>query len=415
MIIGTAHAQSKQGTNYHLIWEKRFDKEIKGCSFYIDEERVYPKSVIFRDEIIFFDNLGNVINKKGLIYYRKIVDKLRSNVIDSFPINSSVYQSRLGKYLGTLFDYRQTEKHEVVESAFQVINDRGQEIWRRDKPLALFDEPIDILVSDYDGSIAVIHTQYGGIYSIHGDEERKIAEAPYESRGIFSEDGEYFAAMFREKSLKQSSKGPLNPDLWIALYGKRGEELWRRELKDVSYGVHLDISSQGKFIVATGRKAGPVTGPEASTMTSLFNKNGGVILLKGSELVHLSSFSGDSRFLALSEVVKERNVMVFETSTGREIYTHKFSERPVKLFLSDDGSLLVVETHKVIKSQERNIDLYRRNDAKIFVYDVNTGNLVWSDKFLGEVFGMTPALKSISGNAAQLAFGFENRLAIYGK
>lgn len=413
---GRPHSQVKKGGVYHLVWEKKYEKEIKNAIFNSGEEKAYPKTVVFPDEILFLDPVGTVLKREALIFKRDIVgkNKKEGKVIESIPLEVQVFRSKSGRYLGLFRVLRQTESHEIIESQFRVIDLNGKEVWKKKNPLLTgFEGSMEILISDRDGSISRI--QRDGLYYIFGDKIRKITEKLFISRWVYSDEGDYIAAMFKNTSIDPSTRNSTQSRLWILLCDILETELWRRELKDTQIGDKIDISPQGQYIVVTGRKTDQSRRSIVGTSTSLFDKDGKEIPLSEPMYFHLSSFSGDSRFVALSEVVKKRNVKIYETATGRKIFEHEFENRPVKILLSNDGSLLFAETHRVILPKVRDRDLYHHNDAQVFAFNTLTGAMIWSKTFQGEVDGMTPALSAISSNGGQIAFKFENRLAVYGK
>lgn len=408
---GTALSQAKRAVTYQLLWEKHYGKEIKSAIFESQGGNIYPRIVVLEDKLLFLGSLGSVINSLDLSYTRDMVETNEPGapVVERIPIEAQVFLSRSGKHVGVFRVITQTQTHEIIDRELRVFNDRGEEVWRTVKPILGYDESPNFQVSDRDGSIAFMRSRFGGIRFVRGENQRDIADAPVEPTGRFSDDGEYFAAMFGEPmGGRQSLSGAVDRILWVALHDKTGRELWKQELTGAQIGICIDISSKGEYLVASGTRMRTRRGPIEGVSASLFDVGGKEIRLSEPMLFHRSSFSKNGRVVALSNVV-ERNVKVFETANGRGIFRREFEYRPAKILMSDDGSWLVVETHMTVRHSHQH--------ARVSVFSVLAGDLVWSKTFEGAGFGITPlpALCAISPGAGQIAFKFEDRLVCYAR
>ncbi|TET45514.1 hypothetical protein E3J62_07075 [candidate division TA06 bacterium] len=408
---GTALSQAKRAVTYQVLWEKQYENEIKSAIFGSQGGNIYPRIVVLEDKLLFLSSLGSVINSLDLLYTRDMVEANEPGapVVERIRIDAQVFLSRSGKYVAVFRVLTQTQNHEIVERELRIFNDRGEEVWRTVKPILAYDESPNFQVSDRDGSIAFMRSRFGGIRFLRGENQRDIAYAPLQPAGRFSDDGEYFAAMFGEPMGEgQSSGDAVDRILWVALYDRSGRELWKQEPTGAQIGVSIDISSKGEYLVASGRRMRAPRGPIEGVSASLFDVGGKEIRLSEPMLFHRSSFSKNARFVALSNAV-ERNVKVYETASGRSIFRRKFEYRPAKILMSDDGSWLVVETHMTVRHSHQH--------ARVSVFGVLAGDLVWSKTFEGAGFGITPlpALCAISPSAGQIAFKFEDRLVCYAR
>jgi len=410
-------SQAAQNTTYRLLWQKEYENRIKKATFGSEDGKLHPAVAFWEAEIQFLGSSGNVLKIEELPTTVNIMASVEqgSKILGTIFSTPTIYVSRSGRYIGLERAISLTQKHVAAECEFRILNSHGKQIWRRTKPIASYDESAVLHISDRDGSVAFVRSMLGGIKFVHGDDEKDIANAPYGPRGKFSGEGDYFAAMFREIPARQSLGDSINTGLWVALYDHTGLELWRRQLPDAQVPGHIDISPKGRHIVASGLKGPGVRGPISGISTYLFDKNGNKVPLSEPIRFDLgrSSFSGDSRLVALSKVI-DRVVKVFDTETGDKVFEREFEYHPARMLLSGDGSVLVVETHRPVRAKDRSIDHYRHNDGRVFVFDVARGELIWAETFQGQVSYMLPSLCVISSDGKQIAFKFENRLAIYG-
>ena len=410
-------SQAAQNTAYQLLWQKEYKNRIERAIFASEDGKLHPAVAFFEAEIQFLGNSGNVLKIEQLPTTANIMASVEqgSKIVGTIFSTPTIYLSRSGRYVALERAISVTQKHMTAEYEFRILDSHGKQIWRRTKRITSYDESAVLHISDRDGSVAFVRSMLGGIKFVHGDEEKHIANAPYGPRGKFSAEGDYFAAMFREIPARQSLGDSINTGLWVALYDHTGVELWRRQLPGAQVPGNIDISPEGRHIVASGLKGPGVRGPISGISTYLFDKNGNKVPLSEPIRFDLgkSSFSGDCRLVALSKVM-DRVVKVFDTKTGDKVFEREFEYRPARILLSGDGSMLVVETHRPVRAKDRNMAYYRHNDGRVFVFDVARAELVWAETFQGQVSYMIPSLCVISSDGKQIAFRFENRLAIYG-
>lgn len=436
---GSILAQDNK-VDYKLAKEINFDKPVTKVLFATAEkdgkEFLYPKTIIFKDEVQFWDEDGRVVA--------------------SVPVDGQVHTSKQGRFIGIEKSVIPKEVQEKYpDDAYKwamkyltVYNDQGEEVWNSKEPIASAEETYGIEISDNDGSGIVPRLEYGGIDFYNGNGERRTVEpfgrVGWARRGgcdDLSEDGEYYAIIAEELPLIRYQDLPgksTNP--WLILYRKNGDELWRKPLKEY-IGDEILISSTGKYILGYGHTMAGIGKGIASRELFLYNKEGRLILTNPRRF-HTAGFSPDESYVSIAD---ENRVFLIESSSGKIIFDKQLppeievrdtssevetrtGKRTVQekiipytvsvVFVSLDGENVLVEIYKTyqkpvgreIKSREEADAHYEEylkkfRDSEIFLLDRNV-DIVWQRLYPPGESAPTPL--AVSRHAEQIVFSFGN-------
>ncbi len=431
--------------DYKLAKEINFDKAVSKVIFATAEkdgkEFLYPKTIVFKDEVQFWDQEGKVVA--------------------SVPVDGRVHASKQGKFIGitkSVIPPEVQEKYPVdaYKAAMlylTVYNDDGKKVWHSKEPIARAEETYGVVISDSDGSGIVPRLDYGGIDFYNSNGDRKTLEpfgrVGWARRGgcdDLSEDGEYYVIIAEELPLIRYQDLPgksTNP--WLILYQKNGDELWKQPLKEY-IGDEVVLSSTGKYILGYGHTMTGVGKGIASRELFLYNKEGKLILTNPTRFQTVG-FSPDESYLSIAD---QNRVFLIESSSGKIIFEKQLSPKAEvkyvppevetqmgkgtvqeevipytisEVFLSSQGENVLVTVYKIyqrpadteIKSRAEALTHYEQymkqsRDSEIFLMDRN-GDIIWR-KFYppGEA---TPTPIAVSGDAKQIAFLFgENKIEI---
>jgi len=431
--------------DYKLAKEINFDKPVSKVIFATAEkdgkEFLYPKTIVFKDEVQFRDEEGNIAA--------------------SVPVDGRVHTSKQGKFIGiekSVIPPEAQEKYpdDAYKSAMKyltVYNDEGKEVWHSNEPIASAEETYSILISNNDGSAIVPRLDYGGIDFYNSNGEPRTVEpfgrVGWARRGGCddrSEDGEYYVIIAEELPLMRYKDLPgksTNP--WLILYQKNGDELWRKALKEY-IGDNVLISSTGKYVLGYGHTMAGVGKGIASRELFLYNKEGKSILTNATRF-QVVGFSPDECYVSIAD---ENRVFLIESGSGKVLFEKqlppeveaKYITREVEtrtgkrtvqekiipyrisgVFVSSEGENVLVRVHKAyqrptdieIKSRAEAIAHYEQymkqfGHSEIFLLDRN-GDTIWR-KFYPPSEA-APTLIAVSGDAKQIAFSFgDNKIEI---
>jgi hypothetical protein len=309
--FGSIFAQ-ESGIDYKLAKEINFDKPVSKVIFATAEkdgkEFLYPKTIVFNDEVQFWDKEGKVVA--------------------SVPVDGEVHTSKQGKFIGIEKSVIPKEVQEKYpDDAYKwamkyltVYNDQGKEVWHSKEPIAGAEETYSILISGNDGSGIVPRLDYGGIDFYNSNGERRTVEpfgrVGWASRGgcdDLSQDGEYYAIIAEELPLIRYKNLPgksTNP--WLILYQKNGDELWRKPLKEY-IGDEVLISSTGNYILGYGHTMAGVGKGIASKELFLYNKEGKLIFTNAM-VFQVAGFSPEESYVSIADGNK---VLLMESNSGK--------------------------------------------------------------------------------------------------
>lgn len=369
--IGRVYAGDRAGPRsiapdsikFHQIWEKEFPKEIKDVAWgETGDGRLYPKIIVFEDEVRFYDGDFSLI------------------ATYPYPKYSSIMFAKNGNYLGIQTIERGCTKEKPGQTRITVFTDRGEKIWER-KGKIEFDIPLPTLyISSKDGSAAEAHRGDPAItfrdsvgrmirhIDLFKNDEWDITRGAICS---FSENGEYFVAIVDEKvpiPLGIEGIQPRSGNPYVMLFTKEGKELWRYPLGEQGLGLHVSISPTGQFVVAASR-------PGVYLLTKKGNLKSTYSLGVTSGIWAPYSFSPDEEHVILSDLHK---VLFVRTFTGEVLWRHIFRAdetiRGVCFSRNNIGIMLEVESENCpsvisIFNQEGKLIVKRCFSENIFPFD----------------------------------------------
>lgn len=424
--------------DYKVAKEINFDKPVTKVIFATAEkdskEFLYPKTIVFKDEVQFLDEQGKVVA--------------------SVPVDGEVHTSKQGKFIGIeklVIPPELQEKHpdDAYKGAMiylTVYTDQGKEVWHSKEPIASAEETYSILISDNDGSGIVPRLDYGGIDFYNSNGERRTVEpfgrVGWARRGgcdDLSEDGQYYVIIAEELPLIRYKDLPgksTNP--WLILYQKNGDEVWRKPLKEY-IGDNLLISSTGKYILGYSHTMAGVGKGIASKELFLYNKEGKLVLTNVM-IFQVAGFSADESHVSIAD---ENRVFLIESGSGKVLFEKqlppevetKYETREVEtpsgkravqekiipyrisgMFVSPEGENVLVKVErtyqrpadKEIKSRAEALAHYedymkKFGSSEIFLLDRN-GEIIWRKFYPPGESAPTPI--AISGDAKQTGFSF---------
>lgn len=323
-ILVGAGRRAKQEVDFNLVWEKEFDKKIEEVAFGESEDgKLYPKIVVFEDEVRFYDK--------------------ESKLIISIPCekSSEVVLSKKANYLGirTIEEYATKEVAGIL--SFTVYTDEGKEVWNISEkttfdaslPSFYISSKNGMVVEVYKGRPALAFRNTKGRISkqfyVFKDDEYDITRGV---RGSFSGDGEYFVCISNEQvpvPFGYESITPRSGNPCVNLFDKNGSEIWRYPVKQYM-GDYVFISSKGNYLIATGTtghlKKGLVTG-------GAYLLNWAGKLLRSYELGTPSdiwdpyvAISPTEQYAVLANLHK---VLFLKTSTGKILWEHNLKNNKI--------------------------------------------------------------------------------------
>jgi len=350
---GLVNASEKEVT-FEKVQEQTYEDFIRAIAFGSvvkeDEVQIYPKVIVFQDEVQFLDENGEIISRKSLVVNKpKEVGKY-------FGIEAIL--SGKGDFLA-IHEYTGEfgEVEYIVEEEFTIFSAEGEEMYNIYGPLPGTDENSVFLMSDEDGSIIRTRIAYGMIdfYDPSG-EARSIpifGEIGWRKRTAcvnMSDDGEYLAILVSEEPEKRDPKNPFKADLWLLLYDTKGNELWRRKVDDNRAGS-VAVSGKGEYItikaftpiIKTPTKERHET--QFSSFTSaIYDRQGNKRSIEApfASPRDLFVFSPDANCLAIGA----KNAMkLIEIEKLSLVFERKFPEDSGvrRMVFSPEGSYLVIQ------------------------------------------------------------------------
>ena len=345
LINSEGHAQK---ITWEVSQEKTFDKKVQDVTFGVFEkdweEHIYPKIVVFEDEIRFYNERG------------KVIKSIRKGSGHRFSSNRSYI------YTNTL-TYKNTSK-ENFEAYFEleVFDQNGCKIWERKKPLWYDVSPPGFFLLN-NGAAVEIWGQLGK-FNFLDENGRLIKGSGYFSEGqgighgyfASSGNGELIVATAMKSVAPLSVDAPIKKweNAWLILYTKDGEELWRRTLDKFLSGC-MFINEDGRYIVFFGCNVYWKRESTPYAVFYLFNGDGNLIgkysLEKGTSRGLSVAFSPDNSFVVVSQ---GSTVGLIELSNGKLLWEKRLPVVKVSnLRVSSSGYIFVNnDTREYIHGRE---------------------------------------------------------------
>jgi len=371
-------------TEFHLVWEQVFDKKIEDVAWGETEDgRLYPKIIVFDDEVRFYDP--------------------DSALLKAIPLSSrragDIAFSENSNYVGIPIMTEVATKSRKGEIVLTIYTDGGEKHCQLDEEVEFDGSSLDFSISDKDGSF--VETDGAAQRLTFRDGKAKVKREvdlfegdtwAYE-RGLrcaFSSDGRLFAVLASRQFIQgreyiDPSRGP---NIYVILFDDNGKEVWRKPLNEHGPGC-LSISSQGKYILVGGEDRGGASGV-TSRCQYLFDRDGS--LVSTYDIGNDCKISHNEEYLVLAG---KDAVGLIETSTGELIWSKQFSYPTdsrrsewkwiSQLDISGNGELIGVSS-----------TLYRRRKGG---YDA-----IPSDLILVNNEGQMVYEKELSGQVGQVSF-----------
>jgi hypothetical protein len=410
----------KKQVEFQKVQEKTYDKPIKDIAYdkaIMDGvERVYPKIVIFEDEVQFLNEKGEIVTRKSLVVTKpKEVGKYFGREV---AISSKGSFIAIGEYTGKSADAMEY----IVEEEFTICNDRGEEIYRIKGPMEGMGENDQWLISDKDGSAVGTRIAYGAIdfYSPDGSIKtvQLFGELGWKRRTghvSFSGDGEYLALLLNEltieKTMSRDKDFSSKADVWIMLFDKSGNELWMKHVDQELIG-NISLSNKGEYLIfkaysykgGVHQRKGEVR--ELGTLTiSLYDKEGNELSFTDTSLFKYGGFrfSPKADYAALAG---DNLIWLMRTKDGSTIFKTELpkNRRIRDILFSEDGQYLIVKTETKIGTEKMgggHIPIYI---YPVFIFNIK-GYLVWQKDFSD--------LRKISSLDGSLIFSFPQSYEIF--
>jgi hypothetical protein len=351
---------------FEKVQEKTYKEFIRdiafGSAFKEGEERVYPKIIVFEDEVQFLDENEEIISRKSLVVNKpkEIGKYFGKEVILSGKGNFAAVHEYTGEF---------GEVEYIVEEELTIFSPKGEEMYKIYGPLPGTDENSVFLMSDEDGSIIRTRIAYGMIdfYDPSG-EARSIpifGEIGWRRRTAavsFSGDGEYLAILVSEEPKRRDPKNPFKADLWLLLYDTKGNELWRRKVDDNRAGS-VAISGKGEYI--TIKAFTPIIKKPtrerhetrfSSFTSAIYDRQGNKRTIEApfASPRDLFVFSPDANCLAIGA---ENAMKLIEIEKLSIVFEKEFPEdsRVRRMVFSPGGSYLVIQLNMPPVSQGKRV------------------------------------------------------------
>jgi len=407
----------KKEVNFQKVQEKTYDKLIKNIAFdkaIIDGKvQVYPKVMVFGDEVQFLDENGEIVSQESLLVTKpKEAGKYFGKEVILSPNGDFV---AIGNYTGKFGD----DMDYIVDEQFTIYNDRREKIYETKGIVGGTDN--GWLISNKDGSLIGTRIAYGAIDFYSPDGSIKTVPLFGElgwrnavGKAILSGGGEYLAVLARDVPGPRREVRFHKADLWIMLFDIKGNELWRSKVDEQEYG-NMAISDHGEYLFFKAftfgekkeRKNKGQERPLVSVTLSLCDKEGNEVSFKDSSLFAFGGFcfAPQANYVALAggNVIsfmktKDRST-VFETKLSRN---HKIRD----ILFTKDGEYLIVKTEAQILSNKAGEQYNPIHTRSVFVFNMK-GDQVWRKDFSN--------LERISTQDGYLLFLFPQRYEIYRK
>ena len=332
-----------QKMEFHVVWEEAFDKKIKDVAWGETEDgRLYPKIIVFEDEVRFHDP-NSVLLKTIPLSSKRVGD---------------IIFSKKGDYVGIPVMTEVPTKSEKGKIVLTIYTRRGEKHCRFDKDVEFDGSSPGFSISDRDGSFV---ESYGAAQRLtfrdgkakvrrevdlfEGDEWTYKRDMKSSSSG----DGRLFAVLATKKFVQgtQYVDQTDDPNIYVILFDENGKELWRKPINEHA-PTCLSISSQGKYLLAGGENRAGGSGITSQSQY-LLDRNGSLIMT-----YHIGGrcrFSQNEEYLTIAG---QNTIGLIQTSTGELLWSKQFSystdsrrsqwRRIVHLDISGNGALVGVSS-----------------------------------------------------------------------
>jgi hypothetical protein len=416
-VQGTTPAKMlKKEVKFQKVQEKRYDQRIGpiafGSTIVEGKEKVYPKVIVFGDEVQFLNEKGEIVTRKSLVVTKpKEAGKyFGKRAILSAKGNFVAIYEYTGVW-GDPINYK-------IEEKFTICNDRGDEIYNVNGIVEGKGEKDRWLISDKDGSILGTRIEYGAIdyYSPNGEVKTiKFSDEPAWLRRsaniALSGDGEYIALLVHEWEKPKHKTLNIEVDLNIILFNKTGKELFQRRIDEQLPG-NISISDKGEYIIFKAysykgrvhKRKGEAR--ELGTLTiSLYDKEGNEISFKDTSLFTYGGFrfSPNADYVALAG---DNLIWLMRTKDGSTIFKRELpkNRRIRDILFTDDVEYLIVKTETPVGIEEIGAGHITFYSESVFLFNMQ-GDKVWQKNFSD--------LEKISSQNEFLIFSFPQRYEIY--
>lgn len=399
---------SEKEVTFEKVQEEKYDKFIVDLAFGTvvkdGEECVYPKVIVFEDEVEFLDEEGQTISRESLVGERPTEAGRRSD--------KTAILSLRGNFVAVHHYTREWGDDEsyIVEEKYTIYDDRGKEICSIPSSPEGTGDQDELLVSDRDGSLVRARIEFGAIDFYHANGEVRtipIFDEPQWRRRMgyltISRDGEYVALLIREIKSPPGKIEFFDADIWAILLDRSGRELWRRKLDQRQLGG-IAVSDNGRYVVFKAYsfegKRPPLRGEPrvaGDETISLCDKQGDTLNLAGTGLCTYEqfTFSPEATYVAVACDNIVRLVRIIDRNL--EFERSLVESGPIRqLLFSNDGEYLIVKTEIRIGSEKIGEGYRSIYNSPISVFNMK-GDLIWRNDF-------TPRLRGIFSENGFLAF-----------
>lgn len=422
----TLARESEKKVIFKKVQQKEYDATIRDIAFGFvvkdGQERLYCKAIVLEDrKVQIFDENGKEVFQRPLVNRDYIEeDRFRgSTAILSKRGNFVAIHDYLGKP-GDPVDY-------FVEEEYTIYNDKGKEIYKIKGPMQGTGMQDRLLLSDKDGSIVGTRLEYGALDFYQTTGETKTVPIFGEigwgkSTGgtvALSDDGEYLAVLVGGSAKRSQALRPLNTEVWVTLFDKSGNELWRRKVDQDRYG-NIAISQKGEYVFFKAyayteknpmdlrRKGEQAT--LAGVTVGLYDKEGAGLSFGDPEFMSFGSFcfSPQADYVALGG---GNLLRLTRTEDGSTVFEKEIPKGVGirRLLFSGDGQYLVVGGNVGIATEKVPERGGTRTVYATRVFVINMeGELVWQNDFL-------PRLKGMFSEKGFLAFFSPRKYEIFKK
>lgn len=345
---------------YEVVLEKEFDREIKNVIFASEDGKMYPKVIVFKDEVCFLTLSSEVKTTIPREYECK-----------GTKLTAGVYLSNNGEYvLLTRFFYGDEELEVIKGGDFKLYDSNGRLLWIKNEPIKKGEESYYIRISNR-GVTAIVRSNYVKIdlYDLNGNCETIAPFGPdldWSHRKVetmWSEDGSKFAVLADKYPLRRYKELPrYSNEFWLILYAENGKEIWRNPIEEY-IGDFIHISPSGSYLLVLGHTMAGIGKGLKSKKIYLFIEEGRCIAeFPNIGQYHMKvAFNQNEKVFALYD--RERLYLI-ESKTGEIVWEKdNLSGTP---FFTPENNLVIVSFKSYYKKKKisEGLSVAERRKAK---------------------------------------------------
>ena len=236
---------------FELVWEEVFDKKIKDVAWGETEDgRLYPKIILFADEIRFYDEEANLLWG----WQEEASHNLLSLSVQFSPKSNHITLSSKSK--PPVSHEKWADMKWPVTTKTRILNSQGEEVWKQ--VYTSEDDTVGVAYVSDPGFFVLVDQAYAylAFYGPNGNLLRQVKpfgnmdwDNGRQIRGIFTDDGKHFVcfATRHGANIGTKERQGKSAEPFVIMFTNRGEELWRYPLPGM-VSDQFQITPDGSFI-----------------------------------------------------------------------------------------------------------------------------------------------------------------------